>query len=422
MRPLTVVLRVLALVAVLLLFFVSLELMGDSFKLMGKGFARTLLETTSNPFVGLFIGILATSLIQSSSTTTAMTVSMVAGGALSISGAIPIIMGANIGTSVTNTIVSLGSVTRKNEFRLAMAGATVHDFFNLLAVAVLFPLELLFHPISYTAAFLTDALTGLGGLQLFDPLSVILDPVVEVIVGITDENGLLVLIFGLAGLFLALRYLTVLLKSLVLGPAEKLIHKYLFGQPAMSMAFGALITLMVQSSSITTSLTVPLVGAGILTVRQIYPFVLGANIGTTGTAILAALVLASTGTEAGILALNVAFAHLAFNVFGISLFFPIKRLREIPIRASHKLGELAIRNRGYALGYVATIFFAIPVVVIFATRNMEFNYDIPQPDVLEETEHVPADTTGNGTTGALLRGVPQDAERLRLVSEPAQAL
>ena len=134
--------QVLALLGVLVLFFVSLELMGDSFKLMGRGFAETLLRTTSNPFVGLFIGILATSLVQSSSTTTALTVGMVAGGGLTVAGAIPIMMGANIGTSVTNTIVSLGHITRKDEFRRAMAGATVHDFFNLLTVAIALPLEL----------------------------------------------------------------------------------------------------------------------------------------------------------------------------------------------------------------------------------------------------------------------------------------
>ena len=70
------------LLLVLVLFFVSLELMGDSFKLMGEGVAETLLRMTSNPFVGLFIGILATSLVQSSSTTTTLTVSLVAAEAL----------------------------------------------------------------------------------------------------------------------------------------------------------------------------------------------------------------------------------------------------------------------------------------------------------------------------------------------------
>ena len=70
------------LLALLFAFFVGLDLMGQAFKLFGKGFAETLIEQTSNPFVGLFIGILATTLVQSSSTTTSMTVALVAAGAL----------------------------------------------------------------------------------------------------------------------------------------------------------------------------------------------------------------------------------------------------------------------------------------------------------------------------------------------------
>ena len=409
MRSLNTVFQIIGLVAVLFAFFVSIELMGDSFKLMGSGVAKTLVESTSNPFVGLFIGILATSLVQSSSTITTMTVTIVAGGGLSIAGAIPIIMGANIGTSVTNTIVSLGSVTRKDEFRRAMAGATVHDFFNLLAVTILFPLELLFHIVSGSAAVLTDALAGVGGTELLSPVKEATGPVADLIIRLANESGVAVLLIGLLFLFISLRYLVVFLKSLVLGRSEKLLHKYLFGTPAVSLLFGVAITVLVQSSSITTSLTVPLVGAGIVTVAQIYPFVLGANIGTTITAILAALVLASTGTLAGIAALKVAFAHLFFNVFGILLFLPIPAMRRIPIRLAEKLGDLSVKNRGYAIGYVLTVFFAVPLVTILATRNLSIDYEPPLPDALEEAAPA-ADTTAlPDTTGAVLLTVPSPA-------------
>ena len=104
--------RLTLLLLLLYIFFVSISLMGASFKFFGKGFAEQLLSTTSNPFVGLLIGVLATSLVQSSSTTTSMVVALVAGGALDVAGAIPIIMGANIGTSVTNTLVSVGHIGR----------------------------------------------------------------------------------------------------------------------------------------------------------------------------------------------------------------------------------------------------------------------------------------------------------------------
>ncbi|MEI5617209.1 thymidylate synthase, partial [Streptomyces brasiliscabiei] len=82
-------------------------------------------------------------LIQSSSTVTSIIVGLVAGG-LPVELAIPMIMGANIGTTVTNTLVSLGHVRYKDEFKRAFASATIHDFFNLLAVAIFLPLEMAF--------------------------------------------------------------------------------------------------------------------------------------------------------------------------------------------------------------------------------------------------------------------------------------
>ncbi len=419
LRARNTALQVLGLLGILLLFFTSIELMGDSFKLMGRGVAENLIATTSNPFVGLFVGILATSIVQSSSTVTSMTVGIVAGGGLSIAGAIPIVMGANIGTSVTNTIVSLGSVTRKEEFRRAMAGATVHDFFNLLAVAVLFPLELAFQIISHSAATLTDALAGVGGTELLSPLKLVIDPIAGWIIALTGENGFIVLGIGLLFLFFSLQYLVRILRTLVLGRSEHLLHKYIFGRPLVSLGFGVLLTFLVQSSSITTSITVPLVAAGILTVPQIYPFVLGANIGTTMTAMVAALVLASGGTAAGIAALNVAFAHLVFNVYGILLFFPLKPMRRIPIWMAEKLGDLTVKNRAYAFGYVLTVFFAIPLVTILATRGADIGYDSVKPDVLEEASPV-SDSLSSRDAGTAVvfsaaegKGLRAETPRLR---------
>ena len=380
-------LQVVGLLFVLLLFFVSLELMGSSFKLMGRGFAETLLQTTSNPFVGLFIGILATSLVQSSSTVTAMTVGIVAGGGLTVAGAIPIVMGANVGTSVTNTIVSLGHIARKDEFERAMGAATVHDFFNLIAVAIFFPLELMTGFLSCTAEGLAAGLANVGGAELLNPVKIVTKPISGWIIDLVQSNGIIVLILGVGMLFIALRYLVILLKALLFGRSERLINKYLFGPAPLALLFGTLVTVMVQSSSITTSITVPMVGAGIVTVAQIFPFVLGANIGTTVTALLAALVLAGGGDAAGMAALQVAFAHLCFNVSGVLLILPIKQFRQIPIRLAEKLGALVVKNRAYALGYIAAIFFLLPLLVIFATRNLDTSfYGGEPPEGVEQIE------------------------------------
>lgn len=363
-------LPLLGLLGVLFCFFVSLELMGTSMKLLGEGFAEQLIQTTSNPFIALFIGILATSLVQSSSTVTSLAVSAVAGGGLTVAGAIPIVLGANVGTSVTNTIVSLGHIGRKDEFGRAMGAATVHDFFNLLAVVIFFPLELIFGFLSKSSAALAAGVTGVGGTELFDFVGVMTAPIVSGLVTLMLESGVLVLILGVLLLFFSLRYLVVLLRRMFLGRSERLINKYLFGPAPIALAFGTLVTIMVQSSSITTSITVPLVGAGIVTVSQIFPFVLGANIGTTVTALLASLVLASGGSVLGAAALQVALAHLIFNCCGVITFLPFRTIRRIPVRMSEFLGVLVVKNRAWAFGYVACIFFLVPLVIILLTRSL----------------------------------------------------
>ena len=360
--------RSVGLLALLLLFFVSVELMGDSFKLMGGNIAESLLRTTSNPFVGLFIGIFATSLVQSSSTVTSMVVAIVAGGGLTVAGAIPIVLGANIGTSVTNTIVSLGHISRRDEFARAMGAATVHDFFNILAVIVFFPLELVTGFLTHGSAMMTEALSNAGGANLLDPVSAITDPIAGAVIALSQNSGVVVLIVGIGGLFISLRYLVVLLRALLLGRSERLINKYLFGPAPLALAFGALVTVMVQSSSITTSVMVPLVAAGLVSVRRVFPFVLGANIGTTVTALLAALVVASPGDEIALTALQVALAHLLFNVCGVVVVMPFQHLRAVPVWLANKMGMLAVRNRSYAIGYVLLVFFMLPLLVILVNE------------------------------------------------------
>lgn len=365
----TLILRILALLGVLFVFFVSLELMGGGFKLMGADFAENLLATTSNPLIALFTGILATTLVQSSSTVTTLTVGLVASGLLNVPSAIPVIMGANIGTTVTNTIVSMGHITRPEEFRRAMAGATVHDFFNWMAVIVLLPLELLFGILSKPAAALTSGMAGVGGTELLSPLKAITKPVSGMIKELLFENGVVVLLVGLAMLFLALRYLVVILKALILGRAEGFMHRYIFGKPILAMLAGVLLTILVQSSSVTTSLVIPLVGAGIVTVRQIFPYTLGANVGTTITALLAALAFSAGAgpeeIEAAKSGLTIAFVHVMFNIVGIVLIFPIPFLREIPIRLSEFVGDLAYKNRMYAIVYLVGLFYGLPLLLYF---------------------------------------------------------
>jgi sodium-dependent phosphate cotransporter len=354
-----VLFNLLFLVFFLYLFLFSLELMGTSLKMFGKGLAETLIATTTNPLVGLFIGVLATSIIQSSSTTTSIVVGLVAGGALNVTNAIPIIMGANIGTSVTNTLVSLTQMRRETEFRRALSAATVHDFFNVLAVLVIFPLQYFTNFLGLAATFLGEKFQNIGGLKFLSPVKALTKPPVDILKGLLGDHPWLLLVLSLLFLILALTRMVKSLRILVVKKAEAWFDRYLFKTSFRALLVGLILTAMVQSSSITTSLAVPMAGAGLLTLAQIFPYTLGANIGTTVTAILAALV---TGNLSAII---VAFSHLLFNISGIVVWWPFKF---VPISMAEKFAGIAVHKKIIAILYIVIVFFLVPIILIAILR------------------------------------------------------
>lgn len=356
------ILQVVALVTLLYAFLVSIGLLGKAFKLFSGGFVGDLIQSANNPVVGLFEGILVTTLVQSSSTTTSLVVALVASGTMPVSVAIPVIMGANIGTSVTNTLVSLGHLARGQEFRRAFAASTIHDFFNIAAVVILFPLQVTTDILGRLSTALSDAFGHIGGLTFASPLKLVTGPVVSGIAHRFEHHPWLLLLLAIVIMFASLRYLVKVLKSLVLKRVEQFFDRTLFRNAALAMTFGLIVTTLVQSSSITTSLAVPLAGAGLLTLRQIFPYTLGANVGTTVTAILAAL---SVGD---ISAITVAFAHLLFNVLGIACIWPVPAIRNIPLRASERFAAVASANRWIPIVYIVVFFYALPFTVIWVLR------------------------------------------------------
>ncbi|MBU8870154.1 MAG: Na/Pi symporter [Gemmatimonadales bacterium] len=367
--PFRILLNLVLLAGLLYIFLYSIALFGAAFKLVGKEFSQQLIASTTNPVVGLMIGLLATSLIQSSSSTTSIIVGMVAGGALTVPGAIPIIMGANMGTTVTNTLVAMTSINRRAEFQRAFAGATMHDFFNLMAIALLFPLEQATHFLERSATWLSMALVGAEGTKYPNPIKAAVKPLVnETQTLLTDNWGLakgaavaIMVILALAGIFIALTFLTKLLKSMVLARAEGPFTKNLRKSGLAAMFVGLAVTVGVQSSSITTSLMVPLIGAGIVPLEAAFAATMGANVGTTVTALLASM----TGTPQ---AVTVALVHLLFNLSAIIVIYPVPFLRKIPIRMARGLAFRTARKRYFALAYMIGVFFVMPLVFVLLDK------------------------------------------------------
>lgn len=361
----------LAIATLVYLLISSVGMIGAGFKGATKGQANELFQFATNPFTGLIIGILATAMIQSSSTVTSIIVGLVAGG-LPVETAVPMIMGANIGTTITNTIVSLGHVRKKKEFRRAFASATVHDFFNVMAVVIFLPIEIFFHPLSKIGGYFAEIFVGgenmsVKGLNFIKPAT---KPVIDLFTSLSNaisENiaYYLLIVFGIGIIFLAITVIGKLLKKLMVGRAKVIMHNAIGKGPVTGIFSGAVITVLVQSSSTTTSLMVPLAGTGVFRLKQIYPFTLGANIGTTITALLAATAISG---ETAVFALQIALVHLIYNFSAVLLIYGVKNLRVLPIRGALWLARTASENKMIALLYIIGVFFVLPALLIFITN------------------------------------------------------
>ncbi|GFD87529.1 sodium:phosphate symporter [Alteromonas sp. KUL150] len=362
--------RWLLLILLVYVMLLAVSMIGSGFKYAAGEQARELFNFASNPIMGLIIGMVSTALIQSSSTVTSIIVGMVAGG-LPITIAVPMMMGANIGTSITNTLVSLGHVAKKEEFQRAFNAATIHDFFNVLSVLIFLPLEMAFGILEYLSGQIVALIhTGEAlGVSGFNPIKAATQPVTDLVSQSLQflpsvYPGIVKILLGIALIMVSITYMGKIMKSLMVGKAKDLLHKSIGQGPISGITSGALMTVLVQSSSTTTSLMVPLVGAGVLKAREIYPFTLGANIGTCITALIAALGV--VGVNSGF-ALQIALVHLIYNVIGVTLIYGIPVLRNIPINLSYQLSVLAAERKVYGAAYVGGLFFVVPLGIIFTT-------------------------------------------------------
>mmetsp|Transcript_458 Transcript_458/g.1125 ORF Transcript_458/g.1125 Transcript_458/m.1125 type:complete len:573 (+) Transcript_458:164-1882(+) len=398
-------------------FLVGLDLLGSGAKVMGGCAAGQLFGDDTNPVAGLMVGILATVFLQSSSTTTSIVVSLVGAGSVSVNQGIYMIMGANIGTSVTNTIVAMGQMGDGDQLERAFAGATVHDMFNFCTVAIFFPIEIITGYLNKLTGACVKNFSARDGEKWVGPIKKFVSPLTKKIiianknvikdvakggscedfypimcedfssptkstcsqVGIiscdkgTDScpaffdpdatlkddqvSGIAAFILGLIILFVCLFAMVTMLQKMLMGTSTRIIYKATNINGYLAMLIGVGVTILVQSSSITTSTFTPLVGLGVIRLEQMFPITLGANIGTTITALLAALL---STTEA----MQVALAHLFFNISGIIVWYPIPFMRNIPLNAARHLGKATRIWRGVPLAYIVVAFLLIPLTLL----------------------------------------------------------
>lgn len=360
-------------VVLLYLFLVGVKALESGINGLGSGFTDALFEGVSHPLAGLAVGILGTVLVQSSSVSTATIVGLVGAGTLGFEAAIPMIMGANLGTTITNTLVATAYLRSGREFRRAFAGATMHDFFNLTAVAVLLPIELATGVLARSATWLTSLLRDAGpvGIEQSDsPIKIAVSAPVRAVSNVlgdlglsTSVAGVTLLVLGLGLILLALTQITRNMRLLMVGRIERSLNAVLArGAGVPAIAVGIVMTVAVQSSSITTSILIPLIAAGVLTLPNAFPVTLGANLGTTVTALLASM---ATARPEG---LSIALVHLLFNATGILLIYPVPAIRRIPMALAEGLAGAADGRRYLAILYVVGGFIVMPLVGLLILR------------------------------------------------------
>jgi sodium-dependent phosphate cotransporter len=371
---LNVVGKICTILFLLLVFLLGVKGLGNGFKLLGRDLLQAFFTATENPFIALMVGILSTTLVQSSSVSTSMIVGLVAApeNPLPVANAVPMIMGTNIGTTVTNTIVALGHLGRKDEFRRAFAVATCHDFFNFLTVAVLLVLELLTGYLRRTAGWLSSLFGAVSSVRYESPLDGVLklglgpiESLGRVLFAAPQAQGLFVIGVSAAFIFGALFLLVRTMRAAMLTRVEVFLDRFLNRSGMLLILMGIVVTVMVQSSSITTSLLVPLAGASLITLQQAFPITLGANIGTTVTALMASMAVSGVNAQAGV---TIALVHLLFNLTGTVMIYPVQAIRAVPLRLAQGLADIAVHSRQWALLYVLILFYGLPALFAFADR------------------------------------------------------
>lgn len=376
----------------------------------------------ANPISALSVGILVTAVLQSATATTSIVVTMVGAGIIpSAKKAIPIIMGSNIGTCVTNSLVALTLSGNPTEFKRAFCAATLNDMFNYLTTAILLFLEITFNFMETTSKKLTNLMPeNIQDLKKANFIEEILRPVSDLLIKLNETNieaiqygsnnteiasrcceseniittdngtecgqcdylalplverigdgftGLFFIILSLIILTACLFGIVKILSLFIVGPIARGVRSAVnaslpgkikwFTQVILFM-FSFSLTLVVQSSNIITATLVPLCGIGMVSLHRVYVMTLGSNIGTTVTGILSAL---TQPTYAIKKSMQLAIVNTLFNLFGVILWLPVPAMR-LPKKFSRKLGDIIYEHRWFLYVYTCVCYVVLPALVL----------------------------------------------------------
>ncbi|AZA08426.1 Na/Pi symporter [Corynebacterium pseudopelargi] len=297
-----------ALLACLCAMAFCLGVLSQSLGTLFSDTSRELLARPQSMVFALLLGIVVTIVLQSSSLASVLIVNLVATSQLPTQVAIAAIFGANIGTVLTPLLLSL--VLRSSAAR---AVAWQHALFNLAGAATLLPIELLFHPLYHLASWIAQPETPHAVLEL----------------SIGTSANPFAMALSLIALVAAMFAVRAIAARLLRGTG----HTLHVGDTT-GVALGVLSTMFLQLSAATIACTSGVAASGALDARRSLPIVLGANIGTTFTAVLAALALEGPLRE---IALVVALVHLLFNVMGTLLVLLIPPIRSLLVRVAKVL-------------------------------------------------------------------------------------
>ncbi|RNE49914.1 Na/Pi symporter [Corynebacterium alimapuense] len=367
MRWLTVALTIVLMIS-------SIYLILDGATGLGSATVSRLFVLAANPIIGLLIGILATATIQSSSTVTALTVAAVATGGVSVPVAVPIILGANVGTTITPLILAFSYLGDRKQFQRAFTSASLHTWFNLIFVVAAFLLEMLFHPLQQLTWFLSEALTSGGqtaGSSTGGAVFSFFSPLMKTIghrgflgsIMSTQTASMMSILIGAILVLLCMQVLKAQLSVLTAATTRPLLERSSGASDALGFFSGTTATMAVQASSVTISSLLPFAAARSLSLRNILVITLGANVGTTFMALLTALAVPGA---IGTFAIQAALVHVTFNVLSTLIMLLILPLRELVIRLAERSGKLAVGSCPKAVAWMLGGYFLLPSMVIIS--------------------------------------------------------